>query len=79
MAKLDFKIDILAEATHASPIRLSRERGDYQANYVCDSHRVIYGIEGDAQVLSQGIDPIEMLELAGPRERIAFDPAEVLC
>ena len=77
MAKLDFTIDIVDETTHASPIRLSKAKGDFQANYVCDTHRVIYGIEGDLDILSQGIEPREMLELAGPRERIAFDPAEV--
>lgn len=77
MAKFDFTIDRLNEKDHASPIRLSKAQGDFQANYVDDSHRVIYGIEGNMQALSQGIDPKEMLELAGPRERIAFDPGEV--
>jgi len=68
---------MLGEKTHASPIRLSKEKGDYQADYVCDSHRVIYGIEGDIQSLTQGIDPSAMLEIAGPRETIAFDPETV--
>jgi 6-phosphofructokinase 1 len=77
VAKLDFTIDSLGENTHASPIRLSKEEGDYRADYVCESHRVIYGIEGDMHSLSQGADPKEMLEIAGPRETIAFDPAEV--
>ena len=77
VAKLDFTIDVLDATTHASPICLSKAKGDFQANYVCDAHRVIYGIEGDVDILSQGIEPREMLELAGPRERIAFDPAEV--
>ncbi len=77
MAKLDFTIDVVDETTNASPLRLSKEKGDYQADYVRDSQRVIYGIEGDMHVLTQGGDPRAMLELAGPRERIAFDPAHV--
>lgn len=74
---LDFTIDCLGETRHASPMRLSKAEGDYQAGYVSEAHRVIYAIEGDMEALSQGIDPRAMLELAGPREKIAFDPAEV--
>jgi 6-phosphofructokinase 1 len=71
-----FTIQTLGKAGCASPIPLSRIQGDNIANYVGDHERVICDIN-----VSPGEElPLEkrgLLEKAGPRERIFFDPSAV--
>ncbi len=59
---------------HPSPLKLSTQKGDAMANFVNDSRRVLYQIETDMDqpedLARQGL-----LELAGPRQKIYFDPA----
>lgn len=70
---LDFSIDSLGEATLASPVALSHRAGDLLANYVDDRERLLYHIKTQAD---QALDPVPngLLELAGPRSEIFFDP-----
>jgi 6-phosphofructokinase 1 len=72
---LDFNIDCLGEATRPSPINFSTQAGDTPANFVDDSKRVLYQIEIDSE---QPWDLADhgLLELAGPRRKIFFDPAD---
>lgn len=67
----------LGEALFDSPVKLSREIGDYQSNYVQDDERVLYHIELSAQhpVIHSKVSP--QLEKAGPREKLFFDPSQV--
>jgi 6-phosphofructokinase 1 len=67
----------LGEALFDSPVKLSRQVGDYQSNYVEDDERILYQIELSARhpVIHSEISP--QLEKAGPREKIFFDPAQV--
>jgi 6-phosphofructokinase 1 len=74
--KLDFKIDCLGEATHLSPLNLSTQKGDALANFVDDSKRVIYQIETDVNH-PQDLSSEGLLELAGPRKKIFFDPVGI--
>lgn len=75
--KYDFSVESLGECTVKSPIELSTVVGDYRANYVRDDSFVrnkvnVYNINED--------DPMDMTNLmqkAGPRELIYFDPHHV--
>ena len=76
MNRYNFSIPSLGPATNQSPLKLSRELGDNIANYVNDTEYMIY--ETDA-VAGQTIcySKEELLEKAGPRERIYFNPSDV--
>lgn len=73
----DFSIQRLGEARLASPLALGNVERDGAADFVTDDQRVAFGIEllvnqADSTLGSRGL-----LEKAGPRARIYFDPAEV--
>ncbi|MFP4416361.1 MAG: ATP-dependent 6-phosphofructokinase [Fibrobacterota bacterium] len=74
---LDFSIAVLGEAVKSSPIILSKRLDDYIANYVGDHQRVIYDIDVTDENSSQPVAPRMLMELAGPRENIFFDPSKV--
>lgn len=77
-AALDFTIPNLGEAKIPSPIMMSRSFGDGMADYVNDSTRVLFNI---ATKMGPDGHPMPVddstLEVAGPRERIYFNPAHV--
>jgi len=75
--ELDFTIPVLGEAAVKSPIRLSREKYDYVANYVGEDEYIIYDIESRPDAPARRFGRSELLEKAGPRERIYFDPGNV--
>jgi 6-phosphofructokinase 1 len=74
----DYTVDSLGERKIPSPIKMSTEEGDSFANYVNDNEKILYHIEGtvsgDDHVC---FDSRELLEKAGPREKIYFDPKHV--
>jgi 6-phosphofructokinase 1 len=70
----DFTIRRLGEAHVPSPLGLSNEFGDFIANYVGDDELVRYRIDVSATAEAH---PTELLEKAGPRQHIYFDPAKV--
>ncbi len=69
---IDFFIERLGECRFQSPMRGVR--------YVSDADRLLYHdrLTDIRSLMDAGIDPPEM-ELAGPRERLFFDPAETSC
>ncbi|MBQ2258701.1 MAG: hypothetical protein II339_00400 [Spirochaetales bacterium] len=73
----DFSIDTLGPAKLKSPIRMSAKTGDGVADYVYDSDRILFDIE--TEVVDGEIMPVhsDTLELAGPREKIYFNPSHV--
>ena len=73
----DFTIDRLGEAKLTSPIRMSKSGGDGVADYVKDTDRILYSIE--TEEVDGAVRPVhsDTLELAGPREKIYFNPAHV--
>ena len=75
--ELDFTVPVLGEPAIKSPIRLSREKYDYLANYVGDDEYIIYDIETAPDAPARTFGRSELLEKAGPREKIYFDPANV--
>lgn len=75
-SRYNFEVKKLGEALIESPLRLSRESDDYVANYVSDDQRIIYNLHArPGQEFSFANS--ELLERAGPRERIYFKPEEV--
>jgi len=77
MEKLDFSIPVLGKCTVQSPISLSKRIGDYMANYVSDDEYIIYDIETTVNAPTRSLARNELLEKAGPREKIYFGPAKV--
>ena len=74
----DFTIRTLGPAKIKSPIEMSNIKGDSIANYVQDSERILFNI--DAHAGDDGIPEIgneDLIEVAGPRDRIYFNPAHV--
>ncbi len=72
----DFTVDELGPCKVLSPIHLSTEKEDYQANYVRDGERIQYDIDRIA-----GEDDLDctknLIQKAGPREFIYFNPKHV--
>lgn len=77
MEKLDFTIENLGERKIQSPVQLSKKIGDYVANYVDDGQRILYDIETVSQAGNISLSAEQVLEMAGPREKIFFNPAKV--
>ncbi|MFA5570291.1 MAG: ATP-dependent 6-phosphofructokinase [Sphaerochaetaceae bacterium] len=76
--RYDFTIPNLGSAKILSPIKMSNTQDDGLAEYVSDSQRIYYGI--DAKINEKGEEIPEYhdtVELAGPREKIYFNPAHV--
>ncbi|HEY5962043.1 MAG TPA: ATP-dependent 6-phosphofructokinase [Polyangiaceae bacterium] len=74
---LDFTIRRLGAAERPSPLLLSKRQDDFQANYVLDEQKVIYAVEVDESCKDAPVAQQGLLEKAGPRERIFFDPSNV--
>ncbi len=76
---LDFRIPRLGEAKIASPMRLSKVMDDFIANYVDDQAYVIYDLRCDLEEerLVRAYERPSLMEKAGPREMVYFDPSKV--
>ena len=77
--KFDFTIDQLGPCKVPSPIQLSRQHGDFKANYVKDSSFVRYRVNVfmENQSPDDPLDETNLIQKAGPRENIYFNPAHV--
>lgn len=73
---LSFTPDRLGEALVDSPIRLSRQVGDLQSNYVADDERILFHIETSKENPQITSSENTLLEKAGPREKIYFAPQD---
>ena len=69
-----FRIETIGEAKIPSPIQMSAKPGDGQADYVEDSDKIYLDIDHKP---GSGEDEIDLLELAGPRKMIYFNPKRV--
>ena len=77
MDKLDFTIPVLGKATVQSPILLSEGNEDYVSSYVDDDHRIFYDVETTVNALNHSFVQSALLEKAGPRKIIYFEPTKV--
>lgn len=73
---IDFSIEVLGEAKNHSPIKLSRVQGDDIANYVGDDEFILYDIDVDKS-FDPGTHDLGLIQKAGPREMIYFNPRHV--
>ncbi|MFC1586005.1 ATP-dependent 6-phosphofructokinase [Fibrobacterota bacterium] len=73
----DFTVSVLGKSTVKSPIDLSRERQEGIAHYVNDEDRIVYHLIINSDSSKKAFKKKEMLERAGPRETIYFDPSKV--
>jgi 6-phosphofructokinase 1 len=76
MEGLDFTIEKLGDRKVASPVPLSKLKEDKQADFVSDDQFVLYDIEGGGVLLDEPRSKEQVLELAGPRQNIYFDPTK---
>ena len=74
MAEREFLIRNLGTRGVKSPIALSTVYGDSLANYVTDDEFILYDIEAYPDVPGKAHSRAELLERAGPREKIYFNP-----
>lgn len=73
----DFSIRNLGEPKIQSPIAYSQVHGDALANYVRDDDRVIYNVDVYEHPSERRYEWNELLEKAGPRQKIYFSPGHV--
>lgn len=75
----DFSIEELGPRKVLSPILLSTERNDYRANYVSDDEYIRYflDVSGDLSGDPPANPQLNLMEKAGPREHIYFNPKHV--
>lgn len=75
----DFSIDELGPCKVNSPIQLSKEHNDYRANYVTDDEFIRYNIDVESDCEKDQADAFKnnLIQKAGPRERIYFNPKHV--
>jgi 6-phosphofructokinase 1 len=76
---IDTHIPTLGPAKIASPVK-SHFQGDADSNFISDSDRVVVDvtIPGLQRIIESGNTP-PTFEIAGPREKIYFDPSKVRC
>ncbi len=73
----DFSVPRLGEAKIDSPITYSTVHGDLIANYVRDDENVLYDIEVAPGSTAKEYTQSQILEMAGPRQKIFFSPTHV--
>ena len=75
----DFTVDELGPCKVKSPIQLSKSHGDMIANYVYDNEFVRYNVDvyGDISKEDEDLYKKNLIEKAGPRELIYFNPKHV--
>jgi 6-phosphofructokinase 1 len=73
----DFTVERLGKPSITTPIRYSQVLGDDIANYVRDEDAIIYNIEATKDGVTKELSGSDLLEKAGPREQIYFQPSHV--
>ncbi len=73
----DFSIPVLGDAKISSPIKMSKVKGDSFAAYVNDNEYVLFDINTHMGKSGIELHSSEVLQVAGPREMIYFNPAHV--
>lgn len=75
---LDFRVKSLGAPHITSPVRFSTEYGDCIANYVPESDKIIFQVDlFQRNIANTTIADLGLVERAGPREQIYFDPPNV--
>jgi 6-phosphofructokinase 1 len=77
MENYDFSISMLGEPHINSPIVLSKKMDDNIANFATDDQFIQFDISAHPGTTFGPYTKQNLIELAGPREKILFDPAKV--
>lgn len=75
--KFDFSFPVIGVPKLPSPLSFPNPKGDYITNFVSDDQMIIYDISAKHGDVSEEIDRKNLLEVAGPRKMVYFDPAHV--
>ena len=75
-SSLDFKVPLLGEPRITSPVELSTVKGDALANYEDEAFYVRHDVDVKASAMPKG-ESQTLLERAGPRQMIYFNPSHV--
>ncbi len=75
--KYDFTVPFVGFPKIQSPIKMSNTFGDSIANYVKDDELIMYDIDVDKDNLRRELNIEELMQRAGPREKIYFHPGHV--
>ena len=70
----DFTIQSLGTTQFDSPISHSKQVGDYVSNYVSNDQYTIYNTLVESDTPLKAPEQSQMIELAGPRQKIFFEP-----
>ncbi|MCF7929340.1 MAG: ATP-dependent 6-phosphofructokinase, partial [Spirochaetales bacterium] len=73
----DFTIETLGEAKNPTPIVFSRTLGDSIANYVQEDEYILNNVRFTPGQACEPLPKSKLLEIAGPRDRIYFNPGHV--
>ena len=77
MDKLNFSVPRLGEAKLDSPVKMSTIMGDDIANYVRDDEFILYNIDASPGTYTYDYAESDLLEKAGPRQKVYFSPGHV--
>jgi 6-phosphofructokinase 1 len=77
MEQYDFSIPMLGVPHIKSPIVLSKKMDDNIANFATDDQFILYDINTKPDTTFGPYTKQNLMEVAGPREKIFFDPAKV--
>jgi 6-phosphofructokinase 1 len=75
--EFDFSTPIIGIPKVPSPISFSNDRGEFTTNFVSDDQLIIYDITAKPGVDVGTYTKEQLLEIAGPRQKIYFDPSHV--
>ena len=76
MQELDFSISVLGEPT-IQISAISEKRDVWHTSYVDDDQYILYDIAVSNGKSEVSVDRSNLIEKAGPREKIYFKPAKV--
>ncbi len=77
MKKLDFTISVLGKPTVQLSTLVSRKKDVWHTSYVGDDQYILYNIEVAKDSPAHKTTQSNLIERAGPRDTIYFDPAKV--
>ena len=77
MEQYDFSIPMLGVPHITSPIVLSKKMDDNIANFATDDQFILYDVTAKPDAALGPYTKQNLVEVAGPREKIFFDPAKV--
>jgi 6-phosphofructokinase 1 len=76
--EFDFSIPVLGQARIPSPVRFSSKQSDGNTHFVSDDQCIIFDIKASPGIAAGSAYKKEQLfEIAGPRQKIYFDPKHV--